>query len=137
MQDKSLLYIEDNVLNVRILEMMVRALWNSPLESALTAEAGLERMRQSPVDLVYMDINLPGMSGIEATRLIKQSDDLCHIPVVAVTADASPQTVARFEACGGRHFLVKPVDADMFRRVTEAALATAGGGAGGGAGGDD
>ncbi|MFT5482687.1 MAG: PAS domain S-box-containing protein [Halieaceae bacterium] len=103
------LYIEDYRLSV---ELMERALENLPgveLLLARTAEEGLEIVNAQHLDLILMDMMLPGMNGLEATTIIKQNEATRNIPVVALSGNAFPEDIELALSKGCQGYLVKPV----------------------------
>jgi two-component system cell cycle response regulator DivK len=105
------LYIEDNFQNRRLIKRLLKSKGYEVLE----AEDGLQGIalaaREKP-DLILMDINLPGIDGMEATSRIKSSPDLSHIPIVAVTAAAMRGDRERIMAAGCDDYLQKPIEND-------------------------
>ena len=87
---KRILIVEDNQLNSKLLKQLLTAygyeVWESP--EGLQA---LDLARDERPDLILMDIRLPGISGLEVTRLLKQDDQTKTIPIIAITALASPE----------------------------------------------
>ena len=86
-------YIEDNPANLQLMEHIVATLDGVEMISAPTAEIGIELTRARRPNLVLLDINLPGMSGVEAVRKMKVSKEIAAIPVVAVSAAAVKQEI--------------------------------------------
>ncbi|MDZ7726942.1 MAG: response regulator [Dehalococcoidia bacterium] len=108
MNRKRILLVEDDPLS---LKLMRDALAAGGYETQETS-SGLEvpaLAREYRPDLVLMDIGLPGMDGVEATRQLKQSAESGHVPVVAVTAYAMPADEARARAAGCDAYLTKPL----------------------------
>src|SRR5258708_2219187 len=107
-----ILYIEDNYQNRRL----VRRLLKPKGYEIIEAEDGLQGIaiaaREKP-DLILMDINMPGIDGMEATSRLKSSPDLSHIPIVAVTAAAMRGDRERIMAAGCDDYLQKPIDNDQ------------------------
>ncbi|MGC4086845.1 MAG: response regulator [Polyangiaceae bacterium] len=79
------------------------------LVSVPSAEVGIELIRERRPDVVIMDINLPGMSGYEATQRLKQWPETSNIPVIALTAAAMAGDRKRFSDAGFYRYLTKPV----------------------------
>jgi CheY-like chemotaxis protein len=104
-----ILYIEDNFQNRRL----VKRLLTKKGYEIIEAEDGLQGIavaaREKP-NLILMDINLPGIDGMEATSRLKSSPDLAHIPIVAVTAQAMRGDRERIMASGCDDYLQKPID---------------------------
>ncbi|MGE0483758.1 MAG: response regulator [Gammaproteobacteria bacterium] len=105
-----LLYIEDNPANARLLEKFFALKQDWQLVVATSADAGLAQARAMPPDAILMDINLPGKSGAEALTDVRADPTLGRLPVIAVSADARPDHVARMIEHGFDAYLTKPVD---------------------------
>lgn len=104
------LYVEDNPFNQSVMQMVFRQFPDIELLIAECAETGLALVRSNPPDLVLMDNNLPGMSGLAAMRSLKSDPLTCHIPVVAVTASAMPIDIRDGIEAGFMAYLTKPFD---------------------------
>ncbi len=113
-----ILYIEDNYQNRRL----VRRLLKPKGYEIIEAEDGLQGIaiaaREKP-DLILMDINMPGIDGMEATSRLKSSPDLAHIPVIAVTAAAMRGDRERIMAAGCDDYLQKPIDNDELIKLVQ------------------
>ncbi|WMC11201.1 GAF domain-containing protein [Oceanimonas pelagia] len=107
---KTVLYVEDNPANQRLLNDLFDDLDGIELACVHSAELAFEMACASPPDLILMDINLPGMNGIEATRLLGRHPRTRHVPVVALSANAMPEEVRQARRAGFRDYLTKPVD---------------------------
>ena len=92
------------------------------LLSAHTAEHGLEMAEKEQPDLVLMDINLPGMSGIEAVGQLRANAKTTDIPVIAVTAAAMPSEVEKGKKAGFSDYLVMPFKIDDLLKIVEETL---------------
>jgi two-component system cell cycle response regulator DivK len=95
--------------------------------SAGTAEEGLRLAAIEPPDLILMDVELPGMTGYEATRRLKADPATAAIPVVILTAQAIREDEAKARATGCDGYLTKPVDTSVFRETLRRFLARSGG----------
>ena len=104
------LYVEDSPVNVSVMRHIFSQLPGVELQAVETAEAGLELIAQRPPDLVLMDINLPGISGLQALQIIKSNPLTAAIPVLAVSAAALPQDVKSGLEAGFVAYLTKPFD---------------------------
>lgn len=115
----TVLYIEDNPSNVELMEEVIGQdqCCSCTLLTATNAEDGLDLARTHLPGLVIMDINLPGMNGIEAVALMKADADLCHIPVIALSADVMPDTIRSGMKAGFLRYLRKPLDIGEFRKI--------------------
>ena len=106
---KSLLYIEDNPINAMVVRAMVDRLPGVRLEVSEDGASGLQRAAAQPPALVLTDIQMPGIDGFEVLRRLRGNPSLRHIPVVAISADAMPATIARGREAGFDDYLTKPV----------------------------
>ncbi len=109
----SLVYIEDNPSNIAFMQELIAELERVNLITAPTAEVGIELVRAHLPDVVIMDINLPGMSGHDAARKLRDWPETRAIPVIALTAAAMVGDRKRAAEAGFYRYLTKPV------RVTE------------------
>jgi PAS domain S-box-containing protein len=116
------LYVEDNPANVAFMRDLVDGLDNLELLSVPTAELGIEVARTRRPDLVLMDINLPGMSGVDALAALRANNDTARIPVIALTAAASERDRARGLEAGFYRYLTKPIDVDELIGAIETLL---------------
>ena len=104
------LHIEDNPTNAHLMVRIFEGLPNMQLITAFDAESGLELLRTQLPDLVLMDIQLPGMDGIEALTILKQSNRTRNIPVIAISAAAMTADIDRAKDAGFYAYLIKPLD---------------------------
>lgn len=115
-------YVEDNPSNIAFMEDMLADFERVQLLTAPTAEIGIALIRARKPHAVIMDINLPGMSGLEAMKLLSQSPDTRHIPVIALSAAAMVQDAKRVSSAGFYRYLTKPVQVDELMQVLEEIL---------------
>ncbi len=104
----TILIIEDNDSNLRLARLLLESASHEVL-AATDAEAGLTVARTKHPDLILMDIQLPGMDGLEATRLLKLDEATRSIPVIAVTALAMKGDEERIRAVGCDGYIAKPL----------------------------
>jgi PAS domain S-box-containing protein len=102
------LYIEDNPANQLLMEKIFDRFPHLTFFSARSAETGLRLALEINPDVILMDVNLPGMSGIEAMGEMRRHSSLNTIPVIAISADAMPHDVQRGFAAGFREYVKKP-----------------------------
>ena len=102
------LYIEDNTALVELMKTIMEDLSDVELHTAPTAEQGLAMAQKDKPELILMDINLPGMSGIEALSVLKCDTATADIPVIAISADAMPTEVQKGVEAGFLTYLTKP-----------------------------
>jgi CheY-like chemotaxis protein len=92
------------------------------LLTAEDATRGIEIARASLPDVILMDINLPGISGIQALRILSEDPATAHIPVVALSANAVPRDIERGLKAGFFRYLTKPIKVNEFMHTLEVAL---------------
>jgi signal transduction histidine kinase/AmiR/NasT family two-component response regulator len=122
----TLLYVEDNPANLKLVEEMVRFRSDLRLLSAPDALLGIELARVHKPRVILMDIHLPGMSGEDALKIVREDQSTAHIPVIAVTANAMPRDVAKGLTAGFFRYLTKPLVLDAFTEALDSALAANG-----------
>lgn len=115
----TVLYVEDNAANMMLMEEVVTRIDGVTLLTATTAEAGLSMARNHSPDLIILDINLPGMDGYEALKIIQSETKLLYTPVVALSADAMPQQVERGKKAGFQDYLTKPINIREVRNLIQ------------------
>jgi CheY-like chemotaxis protein len=111
---RRILYIEDNPANIRLLEFLIARHVEFALETAISAEDGIEMACTDPPDLILMDIGLPGMDGFEALEVLRGDPRTSAIPVMAVSANAMRHDVERGQQAGFVDYLTKPIVIDDF-----------------------
>ena len=116
------LYVEDNPANVTFMKDLVSTFENIDLLTVPTAEMGIELARGRRPEVIIMDINLPGMSGIDALHALKALPETRDIPIIALTAAASERDKQRGEQAGFYRYLTKPVKVDEFVTALETLL---------------
>lgn len=126
MNKKTVLCVEDNPANLRLVARIVEQYTNYSLLTAVTPEAGLEQARTHRPDLILLDINLPGMSGYEVFRILRKEPATCDIPVVAVSANAMPRDVQKAGELGFDEYITKPIDVVEFQTMLERRLGDTG-----------
>ena len=107
MRPKTILYIEDNEVNRRIVQDLLRRTSYRLIE-APDGEAGVEMARRERPDLILMDIQLPKISGIEATRTLRQEAATAATPIIAITSFALTGDEQKAKEAGATAYLAKP-----------------------------
>ena len=118
MNNKTILVIEDNELNMKLVKSLLK-MGNYGILEATDAETGLKLLHEKKPDLILMDIQLPGMDGLTATKIIKTDPDMKDIPVVAFTSFAmdGDEDIALNAGCVG--YITKPLDTQNFLETLE------------------
>lgn len=109
----TILVVEDNAMNMELTCDLLEVAGYRVLQ-AVTAEAGLPMARAEKPDLILMDIALPGMNGLEATRLLKEDPETRAIPIVALTASAMRSDEQHALEAGCLGLIQKPLDTRAF-----------------------
>lgn len=116
------LIIEDLPVNMLLTVAILERAGHTPLQ-ADSAERGIALAREQMPDVILMDIQLPDMDGLAATRLIKADPQLRHIPVIAVTAFAMKGDEEAMRAAGCDSYVTKPIRYNEFLAEVEAVAA--------------
>ena len=118
----SILIVEDNATNMKLSTFLLESAGYTVID-ATNAETGLTLAREEHPDLILMDIQLPGMDGLQATALLKADDATRDIPVIALTALAMKGDEERILAAGCDGYIAKPLDYKDFLALVAATLA--------------
>jgi len=121
-QVRTLLYVEDNPANLMLVEDLIARRPDVRLLSARDGNRGVEIARASRPDVILMDINLPGISGVEALKILALDPATAHIPVIALSANAAPRDIAKGLEAGFFRYLTKPIKVPEFMETLEIAL---------------
>jgi PAS domain S-box-containing protein len=121
-QLRTLLYVEDNPANLMLVEDLIARRADLRLLSARDGNRGIEIARASRPDLILMDINLPGISGIRALKILADDPTTAHIPVIALSANAIPRDIEKGLEAGFFRYLTKPIKVDEFMTTLDVAL---------------
>jgi len=114
----TILYIEDNESNILLLERLLELRPGTTLITAATGEGGLELAETCDPDLILLDVNLPDIAGGDVVRILRERPNTRYVPIVVLSADATPTHVARVLDSGADHYLTKPIDvAELFSTV--------------------
>jgi CheY-like chemotaxis protein len=128
---RTVLYVEDNPANLMLVENLLARRSDIRLLSARDGTSGIETARSALPDVVLMDINLPGISGTEALRILAHDPATAHIPVIALSANAMPRDIVKGLEAGFFRYLTKPIKFNEFMDTLNAALEIAGTASGG------
>ena len=118
-----LLYVEDNPANLKLVEEIVRFRSDLRLLAAGDGPLGLSLARAHHPEIILMDLNLPGMSGLEVLAQLQREPGTRGIPVIALTANAMARDIERGIAAGFFRYLTKPIDIDKFNEAIDLTLA--------------
>ncbi|HJV94302.1 MAG TPA: ATP-binding protein, partial [Azonexus sp.] len=119
---QTLLYVEDNPANLKLVEEIIRFRPGIRMLSAPDAHLGIELACVHLPEVILMDINLPGMNGIEAMKILRETPETAHIPVIAVTANAMPRDVSAGLLSGFFRYITKPINIEELNTAIDSAL---------------
>ncbi len=118
----TLLYVEDNPANLLLIEELISRRLNIKLLTARDGHEGIEIARTALPDVILMDINLPGISGITAMKILADNAATADIPVIALSANAMPRDIEKGLEAGFFRYLTKPIKVDEFMVTLDEAL---------------
>ena len=119
---RTLLYVEDNHANMDLVAQLIARRPDMRLLSAIDGMHGLAMARTHLPDVILMDINLPGISGIEAIKILRDDPVTRHIPVLALSANAMPRDIDRGIEAGFFRYLTKPIKIGEFMEALDGGL---------------
>ncbi|MDP2171402.1 MAG: ATP-binding protein [Rhodocyclaceae bacterium] len=119
---RTVLYVEDNPANLELVEQLIGRRSDLRLLSAADANLGIEFARVYQPAVILMDINLPGISGIEALKILHADPLTAHIPVIAISANAVPRYIETALAAGFSDYLTKPIKVNEFMDTLDVVL---------------
>ena len=119
---RTLLYVEDNPANLKLVQQLIARRPDIRLLSAIDGSLGIQLARIHHPDVILMDINLPGISGIEALRILREDEATAQIPVVALSANAMPRDIEKGLRAGFFRYLTKPIKLNVLMATLELAL---------------
>ena len=118
----SLLYVEDNPANLRLVEQIIARHPDIRLLSAVNGSLGVEMALKHLPDVILLDINLPGISGFEALEILRANPATARIPVIAISANAMPLDIEKGMKAGFFRYITKPIRVDQFIAALDVAL---------------
>ena len=121
----TMLYVEDNPANLALVEQIIARRPDLSLLTATDGILGIKLARESLPKVILMDINLPGISGIAAMKILREDTLTTHIPVLALSANAMSEDIKRGMEAGFFGYLTKPIKISAFMEALDGALALA------------
>lgn len=113
------LYIEDDDVNFMLVERILEYRPDLRLKHASTGQIGLDLARTTRPRMILLDLNLPDMHGADVLQLLRGNVVTAEIPVVVLSANATPSEIERLLTAGARNYLTKPFDIDAFLAVVD------------------
>ena len=123
---RTLLYVEDNPANLKLVEQLIARRPDMRSLSAVNGDLGIEFARDNQPDVILMDINLPGISGFQALKILREDPVTAHIPVLAISANAMPHDIKKGLEAGFFRYITKPIKVNEFMDALDEALEFAG-----------
>jgi CheY-like chemotaxis protein len=119
---RTLLYVEDNPANLELVGQLIGRRPDLSMMSAADGALGVEYARACLPEVILMDINLPGMSGIEAMQILRADPVTAHIPIIALSANAVPRDIEKALEAGFFNYITKPIKVSQFMEALDVAL---------------
>ena len=121
-QAHTVLYVEDNPANLLLVEELIARRTDIQLISARDGLSGVVMARKHVPDVILMDINLPGISGLKALKILANDPHTAHIPIIALSANAIPRDIEKGLEAGFYRYLTKPINVHAFMEALQQAL---------------
>jgi PAS domain S-box-containing protein len=125
-RSRLLLYVEDNPANLKLIEQLIARRPEIRLLTAQNGPDGIQLARACMPDAILMDINLPGINGIDAMKILRQDPTTAHIPIVALSANAIPRDIEKGLQAGFFRYLTKPIMVNQFLETLNEVMELAG-----------
>jgi PAS domain S-box-containing protein len=122
----TLLYVEDNPANLKLVEQIIARHPDIRLMAAVNGNSGIRIAREHKPEVILLDINLPDIDGFEVLRILRSDPITAHIPVIAISANAMPLDIERGMKAGFFRYITKPIKVDEFMEAMDVALEFAG-----------
>jgi PAS domain S-box-containing protein len=119
---RTLLYVEDNPANMELVEELIARFPDIGLVTAVNGTLGIEIARATLPEVILMDINLPGINGIKALKILREDPTTAHIPVIALSANAMTRDIEEGLEAGFFRYLTKPIQINEFMDTLKEAL---------------
>lgn len=117
-----MLYVEDNPANLMLVEDIIARRPDIRMLSASDGASGIELARSALPDVILMDINMQGLDGIDVLKVLAETPVTARIPVIALTANAMPDEIAKGLQAGFFRYITKPIKVDAFMDALDVAL---------------
>jgi CheY-like chemotaxis protein len=118
----TVLYVEDNASNIELVARILQHRSSTRLRTATEGRPGIELARELRPDVILLDLNLPDIQGYDVLRRLKGDRSTQDIPVIVISADATPGQIQRLLAAGSVGYLTKPIDVGEFLKLLDHTL---------------
>jgi CheY-like chemotaxis protein len=122
---RTVLYVEDNLDNLELVRQIIERRLDLRLLCATDGNLGIASARANLPNVILMDINLPGINGIDAMRILRADPATAHIPIIALSANAMPSDIEKGVENGFFDYVTKPIRISQFMEVLDVALSSA------------
>jgi CheY-like chemotaxis protein len=122
-RSRTILYVEDNLSNLEVVQRLLAPRVRMRLLTAMQGEEGLQIAGDQFPDLILLDIHLPDMTGNELLQRLREKRETSEIPVIVISAEASPGQIRRTLEAGARAYLTKPLDLKKLLELIDEVLA--------------
>ena len=119
---RTLLYVEDNPANLELVKQLIARCPDLRLLCAMDGMHGIELARANQPEVILMDINMPGLSGIETMKILRADPSTAHIPIIALSANAMPGDIEKGLEAGFFSYVTKPIRVKQFMDELDGAL---------------
>jgi CheY-like chemotaxis protein len=119
---RTLLYVEDNPANLMLVEQIIEEHSHIRLLSARDGKSGIASALAHLPDVILMDINLPGITGVQALKILREGPLTAHIPIIALSANAMPHDIEKGLEEGFFRYLTKPIKIDELMAALDEAM---------------
>ncbi len=119
---KRILIVDDSEMTRRLISTAVRGLGDIEYEEAKDGFEALQKLPTTPFDLLFVDINMPNINGLELIDYCKQSEQYQHIPIVIISTEDSVQDQQKGLELGASNYLLKPIQLDRLIEVIKVTL---------------
>jgi len=117
----TILVIEDNPANYNLVKDILESR-GAVIMVAITGEDALKILEEKTIDLIILDLLLPTIDGYEVARRIRKNERVRDLPIIAVTANANPDTAQKVFSCGCNEYITKPFDTRKFPEIVKSFL---------------
>jgi len=115
----TILYIEDNLYNVQLVERLLLQRPDVQLLTSVQGSPGINIAQTRHPDLILLDVHLPDINGFDVLERLRADSATANIPIVVLSADATPGQVRRFRDAGANEYLTKPLDLKLLLTLVD------------------
>ncbi len=121
-ESRTVLYIEDNLDNLKLIKRVLAHRHGVGLLTAMQGSLGMDLAREHRPDLILLDVHLPDLTGDQVLRRLRASPETRDIPVVVISADATPRQIENLRTAGANQYITKPINVPKFLETVDGFL---------------